>query len=68
MQDVSFALLLAIFGIHSRYKVDNVDGQTKSKRWVINGRASRISRDSKKLFGKRVGVAGEGLPHVRVAS
>ena len=49
-------------------KVDNVDGQTKSKRWVINGCASRISRDSKKVFGKRVGVAGEGLPHVRVAS
>ena len=49
-------------------KVDNVDGQTKSKRWVINGCAARISRDSKKLFGKRDGVAGEGLPHVRVAS
>ena len=49
-------------------KVDNVDGQTKSKRWVINGCATRISRDSKKLFGKRDGVAGEGFPRVRVTS
>ena len=49
-------------------KADNVDGQTKSKRWAINGRAPPISRDWKKLFGKRGGVVGEGLSHVRVTS